>query len=416
MAFTKYIVPALAFATVAFAQSSTSSASSSSTSSSSSSCPSTDSSGIYTIQNQGDADQLQDCSKLDGSVTIAANTAGNIAINGIQEITGNLTCYNSTGLTAITSDQLTTIGQYFHLEEITVLSNLQMNSLSSVNVINFVGLPNLQSLNFDTGVQEATGVRIVNTQLNSLAGIELSSVSAFEVTNNDYLSEINVNNLASVSSYLTLSANAADLEIEFPNLLTAANMTFRNISSLAIDSLANVTGALGCYSNTFKSFSAPNLTLVGNALVFDDNSDLTNISIPMLTNVGGGYQIANNTDLKIIDGFTKLQTVGGALDFSGAFTNVSLPALKDVKGGFNMQSTSTLDCSTFDSDHTSKIIKGTYVCEGTLAKAGTAGSTPTSTSSGSSSSSSSKSGAVSQAEMNMAAVGIFGAVAALFMI
>jgi len=402
MGITKFILPVLAVATAVVADS----------------CPDT-TDGVYTIQNQGDASALQNCNSLDGSVVIAAQTSGTIAINGIQEITGNLTAYNATSLTSISSDQLATIGGYFHLEELTVLSNVQMDGLSSVNVINFIGLPNLQGLNFATGVQKAEGVRIVNTQLASMAGIELNSVSAFEVTNNPYLSDFNVNNLGSIDSYLIVAANSDDLDIQFANLLTAANMTFRNVSSLTVPSLANVTGSLGCYSNTFKEFSAANLTLVGNALVFDDNSALTNISIPQLTQVGGGYQVANNTKLKVIDGFTKLKTVGGALDFSGAFTNVSLPALADVKGGFNMQSTSTLDCTSFNSDRSNRVIKGTYECSGQLAKAGTKGSSPTSTSSGSSSSStssSSKSSGASPIDINFAAMGLIGAVAGLFMI
>ena len=68
-----------------------------------------------------------------------------------------------------------------------------------------------------------------------------------------------------------------------------------------------------------QSFAAPNLTTCG-GLIFVDNTELTNISLPMLTSINASYQIANNTQLKIINGFQKLSIIGGALDFNGNFT------------------------------------------------------------------------------------------------
>ena len=300
------------------AQSSTASSTSASSSSTATNCPTT-SGGAFTITSQTDADELEDCSTFDGTVIIDSSVSGNLEINGVQQITGNLTCTNATGLTSLSTDQLNSIGGYFSLTELTVLSNLQMSSLTSVNIIDWEALPALQELNFDQGVQTASGVRVVNTQLSTLSGIELNAVGAFEITNNPYLLDFNVNNLQSISSYITVQANGEDLSIEFPNLLTAENMTLGNISSLSVPSLANVTGALGFYSNTFLNFSAANLTSVGNALVFDSNSVLNNISFPQLTTIGGGFQVANNSKLVSVDGFPLLKDIGGAVDLVGAF-------------------------------------------------------------------------------------------------
>jgi len=178
-----------------------------------------------------------------------------------------------------------------------------------------------------------------------------------------------------------------------PNLQFALNMTFRNVSSVSLPSLSGVNGSLGFYGNILSTFSAPNLTQTGSDLVFDDNTGLTNLSLPSLTIVGGGLQIANNSQLKSINGLPKLQDVGGAVDFSGVFTNASLPALKDVRGGFNLQTTQQFDCSNFASDHSSSIIKGTYVCSGAQANPGTLGSKPTGTAAGSSPSATKKAAA-----------------------
>jgi len=184
-------------------------------------------------------------------------------------------------------------------------------------------------------------------------------------------------------------ANGQQLDVSLPNLIWAADMTFRAINSVSIPSLAVVNGSLGFYDSFVPSIFAPNLTSVGNtatgkgSLAFVDNVKLTNISMPHLVNVGGADQIANNTILSSIS-FADLQTVGGAIDFSGNFTTPALPALVNVKGGFNIQSQQAIDCSSFDSEAgTGKVIQGKYFCKGTIADVGGLGTTPTATGSGS---------------------------------
>jgi len=240
-------------------------------------------------------------------------------------------------------------------------------------------------------VSQADNVLISNTQLNTLAGIELETVGNIDIDNNPYLNTVNVNQISTITGSLNIAANYKNLDITFDNLQQANNMTFRNVSSVTMPSLSQVNGSLGFYSDTFQSFSAPNLTATGGALAFVDSPNLSNISMPKLTYIGAGFLIANNSNLKSIDGFPKLQTIVGALDFAGAFDNATLPALKDVRGGLNIQtSSSTFDCTPFDNDKQNSIVKGVYTC----AKAQTAPNTnPNAASSAPGSSSTSKSGA-----------------------
>jgi hypothetical protein len=254
-----------------------------------------------------------------GDVIIASTASGIIAIDGVQQITGDLTCLNAGSLTELSADQLGTIGGKFNLQNLTILSTLAFSSLNSVNEIYWQGLPALQGLNFPQGVTEAQNILISNTQLNSLDGIELDSIGNFDIDNNPYLSTVNVNSITTINGSLTVSANYKNLAITFDNLQAANNLTFRNVSSVVMPSLYQVNGSLGFYSDTFQSFSAPNLTSTGGALVFNDCPQLSNISMPKLTEVGGGFLIANNSNLKSIDGFPKLQTIVGALDFAGSF-------------------------------------------------------------------------------------------------
>ncbi len=281
-----------------------------------------------TIQNEGDAQALSNCQTVSGDVVIANTTSGTIRLSGIQRIEGSLICRDATNLNSIEAPQLAIIDRTFTLTGLTVLATLNFPSLQSVGSIEWTALPALQELSFTRQVTRASEVVISNTNLKSLNGINLEQVRIFDVNNNPYLTRVDVQ-LGNITQALTLQANSKDLEASFPNLIWAFNMTFRNCSKVNLPSLASVNGSMGFYGNFFESFSAPNLTRTGSggSLAFVSNEELTNITMPGLESIGGTYQIANNTKLRAIDGFTQLESVGGAIDFSGNFTKYVLRRL-----------------------------------------------------------------------------------------
>lgn len=272
-----------------------------------------------TIQNAGDASALASCTTFTGSIAIATGTTDNIALDGIQKIQGSLIANNVTGMTQLSAGDLETITDSFTLSELTVLSSLTFPVLTNVDMIEWTALPALQQLSFTNGVQTASQVSIQNTQLNTLDGINLQVVDQFFIANNNYLENIEMQ-LGNITTSLILESNGKNVSAIFPNLDWAYNMTFRNCSQVSIPSLASLNGSMGFYSNEFSTLNAPNLTTVGGTLSFVSNTDLSNVTMPSLKSVGGGFQIANNTEFKIVNGFPKLATVGGALDFYGNFT------------------------------------------------------------------------------------------------
>ena len=287
-------------------------------------------SATLTITASADASGLASCTTYSGSVAIPTglsvptdqNGHQDLSIDGVQVITGNLTVTNAVMLASLSFGDLQSIGG-FELGALTVLSELSMPQITKVNQLNFTALPALQQLSFgNTGITQASSILITNTGLSSLQGINnLEQVDFFNVNNNPSLQNISLQ-VTSIKNSLDIEANdgyVTGLQTSFPLLETAQNMTFRNCSSVLLPSLANVSEDLGFYGNTMQSFAAPNLTTCG-GLIFVDNTDLTNISLPALTSINASYQIANNTQLKIINGFQKLSIIGGALDFNGNFT------------------------------------------------------------------------------------------------
>ena len=188
--------------------------------------------------------------------------------------------------------------------------------LKKVQGIKWNALPNLQTIGFTAEVTEADKINIQNTAIRSLKGINIEQVDTIFIANNGYINEVNMQ-LGNVSDSMTFADNNEALKITLPNLIWATNMTFRFVGSLEMPSLETLNGSLGLYNNGFESFSAPNLTSIGEALAIVANEKVSNISFPVLTKINDNLQIANNTNLSIIDGFPKLKSIGGAFDISG---------------------------------------------------------------------------------------------------
>ena len=257
------------------------------------------------------------------SGTTDSNGHTSLAFDGqLTKVTGNITATNVTNVSGLSFGSLQSVGG-LELVELTLLSTLSMPSLTRVTAVTLNALPALQQLSFGkTGITQASSILITNTGLTSLQGIDqLEKIDVFNVNNNGGLTNISLQ-ITSISGSLDIEANdgtVSGLTTSFPMLETAQNMTFRNCNTILLPALKNVTTDLGFYGNAIKSLIAPNLTTTS-GLIFVDNTELTNISIPQLTSVNGTYQIANNTALKEINGFPKLSVVTGALDFNGNYT------------------------------------------------------------------------------------------------
>ena len=276
-----------------------------------------------TINAQADAAQYTTCSTFAGSFVVGSGATGDLTLDGPASVGGDITILNATALTSFTSHTIGQIGGNFHMEDLTVLSGLNLPLLTAVKTITFVGLKALSSFTFGS-VTSASSITISNTFLDSLDGFDLSTVGTLQIDNNAHLTNF-TSNVANITTTAVFDANGGTLNVQFPELIWAANLDFRNVEIVNIDKLQVVNGSLGFEETSLSIISAPNLTTVGKfstgvgSLTFNQNVQLTNISMNALTSVGGAIQIANDTILNTIS-FPGLKDVGGAIDFSGNFT------------------------------------------------------------------------------------------------
>lgn len=235
----------------------------------------------------------------------------------MKRINGDLVMTEATNVTGLTADSLQTIDGDFRLLNNQLLSQLSFPFLTGCQQLNFEGLPNLNTLDFDTNLRRTAKLRIENTFLANLGGINLQEVGEIYIANNPMLQSLSFQ-VSNIVGPITIMSNGDRLEANFPNLESAKNMTFRNCPTVSIPSLHNVTGHLGFYESTMQSISAANLTGIGGTLAINDNTQLTNISMPLLKKIVGGLQVENNTVLQEIS-FPEVEQIGGALSFLGGF-------------------------------------------------------------------------------------------------
>lgn len=277
-------------------------------------------SATTTIQNQGDASALAsgECVSAytySGSIAIATD-APDLEINSIRRITGSLIGQDNDVMSSLSADSLQQIDDTFGLDGFTMLTSLNMPQLTSVDTLEWLGLPALQGLSFSSGLSQASTLSIQNTGLYNLEGIDLDEVESVTIANNNDLTEISMS-VDHIAGSLSLQSNGRDLSVDLSSMEWVYNATFRNCSDVSLDSLAAVNGSLGFISNFMDTISAPNLTTVGGTLGFISNSALTNVSMPELKMLTGGLLIANNSNYEDVDGFPRLTTVMGNVDCSG---------------------------------------------------------------------------------------------------
>lgn len=342
--------------------------------------------------------QVAACPTAVGTINFGGDALTSINLTGVKQIFGDLNVNGTSQVTDFVAPDLQLVSGQLTLSDSTILDNVNLAQLSTVNSLLFNALPALEKTGLTTGITSADLIVIANTGLTSLDGINVFLVKVFNVNNNQEIALID-SGLQSVTDTLSINYNSDKVEIVLDQLTSAKNVDLQNIASLSFANLTLINGSLSLESSTFDSFSFEVLQTIGNSLSINKNDKLTEFDFTQLTSVGGALSIQDNGDLDSFSGFPKLMTIGGSVVLEGDFNNGTFPKLTRVSGGFNLTSSGDLTCKDFVSLNDKGDIKGDkFYCEGasstvssSSSKAGNSNGASTNTSGGSSSSSSASS-------------------------
>lgn len=272
-----------------------------------------------TVSNQADAAAIATCPTFTGSIAVGHGAPDSLSFDGsLQHIRGNFIINNATQLSSLSASSLAYVDGTFGMKGLTVLSALNMPALAVAN-IDWITLPSLQSFTFGS-FENASTVYISDTSIQSLDDLNVKMANDININNNGILTSINWQ-LANCTGLLSISSNNRNggLNTTLSNLSYVGNMEVRQVSALVVPKLYEVDGAFITTSNFFESFEAPNLTLARGVAVVN-NPSLTSLSFPQLFDNEGALVVAGNGQLGGTIKFPKLETIRGALNFTGAFS------------------------------------------------------------------------------------------------
>jgi hypothetical protein len=274
-----------------------------------------------TITVAAPAEATINCRTVEGSIVFSDSDAlvGDINISGPQSIKGDLIINGTKNVVSLRSTTIGSIGGKFQLTGLERVSSIDFTALQSVGEIEWVTLPALETIDFGTeGVTTVKSVKISDTHLSSLSGLNMVSVGTFDISNNNRLTEWTTQ-MTNITEIVTVSQNSDELTVSFPQLTWAKQIEMRGIKSLDVPALVKVNVSLRFDDNELlETFIAPNMTEAG-VISFINNNNLNNLSFPALTK-SGDITIRNNQKLIEVDAFPELTSVDGAVTFKGNFT------------------------------------------------------------------------------------------------
>jgi hypothetical protein len=277
-----------------------------------------------TISNSNDATPLASCTVFSGSIAIATNSAGDIALDGIQEILGDLVGNYVQSLDALSSASIRRIDGAFALWDVEVTS-LSFPALVEVGALDWYGLQKPE-LHFDSGISSSTYVNISITQLASISALNLKTTETVNIAGNFNLNDITLP-LTTVGGDISIIDNGNSSNVNLSQLTTANTMIILDASSVALPSLGYLSGSL--ILGRAANFTAPSLISVKGHIEISENP-LGAVTFPNLVSTSW-VEIFDNPNLTKVE-LQQLTTVGWLNIYSNAnltecvyFIQISFP-------------------------------------------------------------------------------------------
>ncbi|KAL0082830.1 hypothetical protein J3Q64DRAFT_1836485 [Phycomyces blakesleeanus] len=309
---------------------------------------------------QGDLEAIKNCKVFTGSILIDATQEAFLTLNGVEEITGDLIVQSSVDLKSFSAPQLKVVRGELKLQNHTILERADLPALVEAKGLTLAILPGLQIIQFPSGLNKVESVRIEDTRAPAVTGLGPETMDTFILTNNNYMRQFDLSTVKQMTGTLFITSNGQGLDFGATNLATLRSATFRNLAQLNLPVLTTVAADISFHQNEFTKLSLDGLEMIGGTMTLANNDRLTETSFKSLFKIGGALSIGNNTQLKAIDGFSKLSEVDGTIDLAGAFDLYAMPAIQDIRGGMRLQTSS----SVFPCSELEKKLKGDNIVKG----------------------------------------------------
>ncbi|CAO3588977.1 unnamed protein product [Absidia cylindrospora] len=310
---------------------------------------------------QVDLDSVKGCQVFSGTITIDGSGAEELALAGVEEISGNLVLSGNAGLRTFQAPHLARVKGELRVVNQTVLGKLQLPMLVETKSLMLSVLPALEHIDFPAHLSSVQDAHIEDTHAPSVEGFVPQHMHSFALISNNYMKQFDFSSVQDLSGTLHVASNGHALDFQAKQLVSVEAGDFRNVAQLTLPQLTRVTGDITFHENDFTQLQLDLVEQIKGTLTIANNDKLTSTSFQHLVKVGGAFSVGNNTQLTSIDGFPALNEVDGTVDIAGNFESYALPVLQDVRGGMRLQTTSEkLQCGELEKKlKADNVVKGT---------------------------------------------------------
>lgn len=310
------------------------------------------------IQNSGELRALADCELITGSIHVTNYEADILDLGKIKTIKGDFIVTNVSSLKVIQASELESIGGEFDLDTLTSLTSLSLSKLQAVETLKWHVLPILTQVTFSKGINQIKSITMSDTSLTGITGFNVDTLKSMTINNNRFLEWVE-SSVTEITGELSISANADNLRVSMPNLVSVKGITVKDTEEVDFHELQTIEYNGDFINNNFRELKLPKLKSAGHTLSIIKNKMLSNIDMNSLTEVGGGLIIVDNSKVEKIDFFSSLKSVGGAIEFRGDITDNKFNSLKIVRGSAILNSSSSqFDCKKWMTNEVSKVVRG----------------------------------------------------------
>ncbi|CAR23814.1 KLTH0F00968p [Lachancea thermotolerans CBS 6340] len=303
--------------------------------------------GDHNIETANQLFELQrECKTVMGTIHINDFVDPVIDLGALQSIIGDFVIENLPEVVRIQGQNLVSVGGTLKINGLTSLTSIHLPALHHFNALECTVAPTLTSLTLAPNISHAKRVTISDTSLVEINMLENSEdLELLNINNNRYMEHLRAS-VKRVHEQLSISSNSRELQVDFPDLQWANNVTVRDVLAASFPRLTSVNHSLEMIENDFDSFEVPLLESVGGTLGVILNSKLNHVDFGNVSVIHGGLMIANNSNIAKINFLPELKEIGGAIHFIGNFQETEFPKLRLVRGSALLQSTSsTFDCA-----------------------------------------------------------------------
>ena len=162
---------------------------------------------------QGDLDAIKGCKQFHGSITMHQPPVHQLTLEGVEEITGDVSITGSSSLRSLRAPNLKSVQGALKISEHTGLQELHLPALQESTSLTLSVLPELEKIDFPAGLSKVQDLTIQDTRATTIGGLKFDTLNKFTLTANTLMNSFDLQ-VKEMSGELYVVGNGDHMEFK----------------------------------------------------------------------------------------------------------------------------------------------------------------------------------------------------------